>query len=279
MLPATRLAQLVEDRIGMQAMLSSQRLESLLDAVAPAERRDWVESLSRCPAHDPRWRRVADSVLNHETFFFRHPRQLRDLAEDILPALVQRRLRDGSCRLRVWSVGCSTGEEVHTIALLLREAVEAAGGPPLARWDVEIVGSDVSAPVLESARAAVYRATPGLNSFRDIPANARPWFDAVLSGRDSHWRPAPDLASRVRFVEHNLVSDPALLRDADLVLCRNLLIYFTEAQARVGVATLTQALAPGGALLLGPADGLREVPDLEKVCRPGAVFWRRRDER
>ena len=85
--------------------------------------------------------------------------------------------------------------------------------------------------------------------------------------------------NRVRFVEHNLVRDNAPLAGADLVLCRNVLIYFTEAQARIAVATLGRALAPGGVLLLGPADGLREVTGFEKVCHPGTVFWRKQDDR
>jgi chemotaxis protein methyltransferase CheR len=279
MQPATRLAQLVEDRIGMQAVLSSQRIETLLDAVAPADRGEWVDGLSRCAAHDPRWLSVANTLLNHETFFFRHPRQLRHLADDVLPELVRRRLQRGEHRFRAWSVGCSSGEEVHTVALLLRAAIAAAGGPAFDRWDVEVLGSDVSARVLESARASDYRVTPGLNSFRDIPAWARPWFDGVLVGGDGRWTPDPELARRVRFVEHNLVKDAAPLGDADLVLCRNVLIYFTEAQSRTAVATLGRALTPGGVLLLGPADGLREVTGFEKVCRPGTVFWRKQGSR
>lgn len=279
MQPATRLAQLVEDRIGMQAVLSSQRIETLLDSVAPADRGDWVDVLSRCTAHDPRWLHVTNTLLNHETFFFRHPRQLRHLADDVLPDLVRRRLQRGEHRFRAWSVGCSSGEEVHSLALLLRAAIAAAGGPAFDRWDVEVLGSDVSPRVLEGARTAEYRVTPGLNSFRDIPAWARPWFDGVLSGGAALWTPEPELARRVRFVEHNLVRDNAPLAGADLVLCRNVLIYFTEAQARIAVATLGRALAPGGVLLLGPADGLREVTGFDKICRPGAVFWRKRNGR
>ena len=93
-----------------------------------------------------------------------------------------------------------------------------------------------------------------------------------------------DMANKLRaYCEDELVALDqrvgVLLGDADLVLCRNVLIYFTEAQSRTAVTTLCCALAPGGVLLLGPADGLREVTGFEKVCHPGTVFWRKQDDR
>lgn len=274
---STRLAHLIEERIGMQAKLSIPRIAAMLETMAPAARQTWSKSLLDSQPDDPSWLDFIEDIFNHETFFFRHPRQLQHLAENVLPDLIRARRQRGETRFRVWCAGCSSGEEVHSIALLVRQSLASPEGGGVGQWDLEFLGTDLSSRILDTARRGHYVASPGLNSFRDIPDYAQDWFRAVLHEGCDVWSPDPNLARRMRFLPHNLTCDPPPLGDVDLVLCRNILIYFNLRHAHAAIATLAQALRPGGILVLGPADGLREAPGLEMVCDPQAVVWRKRE--
>jgi chemotaxis methyl-accepting protein methylase len=173
----------------------------------------------------------------------------------------------------VWCAGCSSGEEVYTLALLVRTAIAASAVTGAGAWNVSIVGTDLSLPMLELARAGRYALLAGLNSFRDVPEFARHHFTSILSAAETTWSAGPELRRLVRFSHHNLVSDPPPLDDADLVVCRNTLIYFDDVQQRCALAALEAALRPGGALLLGPAETASENGRLEMVCAGQALYW------
>ena len=209
----------------------------------------------------------------HETYFFRHPDQLRFLADELLPRLLQDRLDAGSTELRIWCAGCSSGEEVYTLGLLLQTAIAKSAQPSARAWNATILGTDVSAPTLELAREGNYALLAGLNSFRDVPEFARHHFSAIFSAAATTWSASAELRRLTRFQRHNLVLDPPALHDVDLVVCRNTLIYFDDAQSRSALASLAAALRPAGALLLGPAETASEAPSLRMVCSEQAVFW------
>ena len=191
-----------------------------------------------------------------ETYFYRHPEQLAALTRRLL-------LRQPLDRpLSIWSAGCASGEEPYTLAMLLLEAGRARAG------DL-ILATDVSGRALEAARAGHY----GEWSLRRL--------EPALRGR--FFRPAgrrlavsPEVRVPVEFRRHNLVTDPPPGQDFDLVVCRNVLIYFSAATAAAVLARLVSALRPGGYLVVGPVEAplLAGLP-VERLEDQGAILARR----
>ncbi|MHB8450181.1 MAG: CheR family methyltransferase [Mycobacteriales bacterium] len=158
---------------------------------------------------------LLEEVLVGETHFWRNPPQMAALEQELLPALLHRASRHGR-RLRIWSAGCSTGEEPYSIAILLAEELSGR-----LDWDVRVVASDVSQRALDAAATGVYG--PRALALLD-PERRRRWFSGEGPGR---WRIDPQVAALVEFRQHNLVTEPALFTPADpadVVLCRNVTI-------------------------------------------------------
>jgi chemotaxis protein methyltransferase CheR len=273
MTEAGELASLARSRIGLKPALSAPKIAALLAALPADERRTLYRDLVASDPEADAWRAFAEALLVHETYFFRHPDQLRLVADVLLPRLLRERLEAGRREVRIWCAGCSSGEEVYTLALLVQTAIAASALPSLPAWNVTILGTDLSAPTLELARAGTYRLLAGLNSFRDVPDFARHHFAAIFNAATTAWSASAELRRLTRFVRHNLVRDPPALEDADLVVCRNTLIYFDEAQAQAALASLAAGLRPAGALLLGPAETASEAGGLRMVCTEQALFW------
>ncbi len=190
---------------------------------------------------------LVDEVTVNETFFLRHTDELEQIewgAAAVRAAAAKRPA------LRVWSAGCSTGEEAYTLALLAAETLRSTHPP------VDVLGSDVSPTALSGARRGVY----GPRAIRLLDAERRARW-CVADG--DRLRVADPLRALVRFASHNLVVDP-LPPDGetpfDVIVCRNVLIYFDSPTATRVTAGLRGALAPGGQLLLGTADRLGSAP-------------------
>jgi chemotaxis protein methyltransferase CheR len=273
MADARDLIDLARARIGLKPALSAPKIEALLRSMSEGERRTFCRDLVQSDPDARAWRTFVEALLVHETYFFRQPDQLRLLADVLLPRLLQDRLDAGSRDVRIWSAGCSSGEEVYTLALLLQGAIASSAVPSAQAWNASILGTDLSAPTLDLARAGSYALAAGLNSFRDVPEFARHHFAAILGEAGTSWSPGPELRRLTRFARHNLIADPPPLADVDLVVCRNTLIYFDEAHTRAALASLEAALRPEGALLLGPAETVSEVSSLRLVCSEKTVFW------
>jgi chemotaxis protein methyltransferase CheR len=199
---------------------------------------------------DPRERvQMLDYVSTNETRFFREPRQFDFLKEELLPrwsAAAAAGLRPR--RIRAWSAGCSTGEEPYSLAMVLLSHF-----PPEAGWDVEIVATDLSTRVLDRARAGLF----SLKGAEDIPPPLlRRFMLRGTGGREGSMKAGPALRSVVRFARLNLHEDAYPPGGFDLILCRNVLIYF-DAAGKAGIlARLGERLAAGGHLLLGHAESL-----------------------
>jgi chemotaxis protein methyltransferase CheR len=234
----TRIAELIGRETGIaigSAQMSS--LRAALERAAPGRRA--AEVLSELPDDRVLLQRVIDEVTVNESYFFRHLNELRAIDWRGLLETAQ----DGV--VRVWSAASAAGEEAYTLAIL---AAEAFGSDP----PVSILASDICGPALVHGRAARYP----MRSLREVPAAVR----------ERHFVPAGDrlevrsgLRRLVRFRRHNLVLDsaPPLGEERfDLILCRNVLIYFDAPTAERTTAELESALRPGGQLILGAADRL-----------------------
>ncbi len=216
------------------------------------------------------WQSVINALAIGETYFFRDRAHFQLLRSHILPALMIQRRQTQT--LNIWSAGCATGEEVYSLAILLYEFL-----PDAADWNVRLIGTDVNARALEIARRAVYRPW----SFRHTEPALMRYFTPVEGGMQLK----PFIRDRVTFRHGNLFGGPPLPR-FDIILCRNVLLYFSPERAEAAEALLYDALVPGGWLLLGASEGLRSrrhtwvthifpgTPVFQKASRPDEPFMR-----
>jgi chemotaxis protein methyltransferase CheR len=258
-----QLADLVRDRSGI-VLHGKHRIHSLaaglakldpgLDAAAALRRaREPVGGKAFVAA-------LLEAVAVHETFFFR---QRDDLDAVDWHALLASARANGSAAVRTWVAGCSTGEEAWTLAIL---ATEALGEPA----PVSLLATDLSGAVLRRAELGHY----GPRSVRHVEAGPR---ERHLVPVGAEWVVGEPLRRLVRFQQHNLVTDPPPGERFELILCRNVLIYFDAPTVERVVRSLERALAPGGMLVLGAADRLCRLPDPEqrrvpRTARPAAPW-------
>jgi chemotaxis protein methyltransferase CheR len=215
---------------------------------------------------DPEERtRMVDRVSTNETHFFREPRQFEFLESCLVPAW-----QEGSPRLvRVWSAGCSTGEEAYSVAAVLQSALPSERG-----WQVRILGTDISTRVLERARSATWP----VDKAPEIPRRfLRPFFLRGYGSQEGRMKAGPELRAAVAF-EHRSLIDPVATpaETFDAILCRNVLIYFDAATKKAVIERLLSRLAPGGHLFLGHAESLHlQSHGMQAV---GPTVYRRRSE-
>jgi chemotaxis protein methyltransferase CheR len=263
-----QLADLVRDRSGIvlhgrhrihSLAAALEKLEPGLDAATALRRaRSPVDGRAFVAA-------LLEAVAVHETFFFR---QREDLDAIDWRALLASARADGSPLVRVWVAGCSTGEEAYTLAMLASEALcEPA--------PVSLLATDLSAAALRRAERGCY----GSRSVRHVEPALRSRH-LVQVGRE--WAVSELLRRLVRFAQHNLVTDPPPAERFELILCRNVLIYFDAPAVERVVRGLERTLAPGGMLVLGAADRLCRLPGSPRrpAARPAvpaaAPSWRAR---
>lgn len=267
-----RFRALIQDRLGIAcADWQEERLPALLhDRIRKTRSGDaptYLQFLAGTDLSSPELGALAEQLTVGETYFFREPRQLHALIA-ALPLAAARRRRSGG-PLRILSAGCSSGEEAYSVALLLREHNEQK--PPI---DASIMGIDMNPAALKKAREALYsawslRATPD-------PIKER-WF--IPAG--PAFRLRDEIRTMVTFEQRNLLTEGSLFYQPaafDVVLCRNVTIYFSpDATAKV-VERLERAIAPGGYLFLGHSESLRGLSDAFELMQTHDTFYyQRRD--
>jgi chemotaxis protein methyltransferase CheR len=231
------------------------------------------ESCARWLLSAPLTRHINEVLSSHlsigETYFFRESRSLEILGEEILTKLLQLR-RQNERRLRIWSAGCSTGEEAYTIAILLDRLI-----PDLKEWNITILATDFNPKFLRKAAQGVY----GEWSFRDAPVWLRErYFNKIGDGRfEIH----PRIRKMVTFSYLNFVDDvyPSLSNNTgamDVILCRNVLMYFTMQRAMQVTSNFYRALVDGGWLIVSPAEASNSLlSSFTPVEFPGAFLYRK----
>lgn len=227
----------------------------------------WLATL---PDQSPEWRRLAGHLTVGETYFFRDRACFDALEREVLPSLIAARREAGLSRLRLWSAGCATGEEAYSLAILLDRLL-----PDRADWALTILATDINPEALEAARRGCYRDW----SFRETPRWIR---DRYFHRRGAEtFEVAPRIRGMVTVAPLNLAEDgyPAVVTNTsamDLILCRNVLMYFTREAQRAVVARLKLALVTGGWLAVSPAEASAELfRPLVPVTFPGAILYRR----
>ena len=248
------------------------RVRRRMAAVGARDFEAYAALLAEPIAGAAEWRRLEGEVTVGETYFLRYVEQFTALRETILPELIAR--NGAERRLRIWSAGCATGAEPYSVAILVSELL----GDRLADWRVSILGTDINEEALTAAREGAF----GAWALRSLSAEQKTaWFspDGRRMRLKSRYR------SLVRFQHGNLLDllgpqAPLELVDFDLILCRNVLIYFHPDTVTALVAALANRLNAEGWLLIGHAE---PNPGLEAHAKPtplaGTIAYRRRDSR
>ena len=237
------IAALLEQRAGQQ--IAANRAWRIETALKPILRERGLASLDELVAQLVAARtgelgdQVVDALLNQETSFFRDAAVLDAVGD----AAQEMKAEAGDRRLRIWSAGCSTGQEPLSLAMLLAE--RGIGEGPCAP---EIVATDISPAALARARTGKFSQ---FEIQRGLPVRRMmTWFDTV--GGD--WVAKPELVRRVHFRQQNLTADPAPPGKFDIILCRNVLLYFSPTVRRTVFDILSSAIRPGGLLVMGAGE-------------------------
>jgi chemotaxis protein methyltransferase CheR len=239
------LAGLLEARTGQQLTMSRRwRIETALSAllrergIASLDELITILVMGKEPGLSSQ---VVEALLNNETYFFRDRTPFDTLARHALPELAIKRA--SKKRLRIWSAGCSTGQEVYSLSMLFADEPHKWQG-----WTIDILGTDVSSGVIDRARAGVYSQFEVQRGLA-ITQTVR-WFEEAPDG----WRIAEALRRNVRFQPHNLLEAPPSPGDFDIVLCRNVLLYLCSEKKALAFDRLASAMAPDGYLMLGAGE-------------------------
>ncbi|MDR3334508.1 MAG: protein-glutamate O-methyltransferase CheR [Treponema sp.] len=202
-----------------------------------------------------------DSITTNLTRFFRNQAHFDALERYVVPELLKIRRGSPGTTLKIWSAGCSTGEEPYSIAMLMNELLP----PP---WRFEIVASDISLKCLISGKEGFYEES----RIAGIPPNyLKKYFDKVNGG----YKVRPEIMSRIRFDYHNLKNDSGQ-RNLDMVFCRNVIIYFDEAAQTSVIKRFWDAMASKSFLFIGHSESLFGMDtQFEFVKTQWATFYRK----
>jgi chemotaxis protein methyltransferase CheR len=268
----TGWARLVNELCGVQldatkGYLIETRLGALLAETGSTSYQDLLNRV-RLDATRALRRRVIDAITTNETSFFRDLSPFELLRHKLLPELIDRR-RQATGRpptLRIWSAACSTGQEVYSTAIVLKELLG-----DLRRYDVRLLGTDIS-------NQAVAKASLGIYSELELSRGLPPvQLARHFTRQGNQWKIADELRALATFRNMNLLEAFSFPAPFDLIFCRNVAIYFSESDRRRLFSSLGRCLAPDGALLIGSTEALTGLcPEFEARRYLRSVFYEKR---
>jgi chemotaxis protein methyltransferase CheR len=247
-----RLCQYIHKRTGIH--LHDHQLDLLRQTVSSACEKfgyddcdDYLSVLESSSASSPELEYLIAGITVGETYFFRDDAQFSYLRRCWLPHILKQKQRSGDKQLRIWSAGCASGEELYTMAMLISEALGTQHN-----WNIHLLGTDINAKFLAQALAGRYRSW----SFRATSNHMR---DKYFTATGQEYAIKPELRAHTRFVYQNLIEDnfPAILtgtNNLDLILCRNVFIYFSEDVIRKILEKFSHCLNSDAILMLGASD-------------------------
>ncbi len=204
---------------------------------------------------------VAEAMTINETSFFRDTASFDLLREELLPALIA--ARRNTRTLRFWSAASSSGQEAWSLAMLLREHF-----PALASWKIDILGTDISAEMVTRSSSGCYQR---MEINRGLPAR---FLLKYMVRTGDEWEVSPDLRRMCRFQQRNLCDTPPTQERFDVILLRNVMIYFPPETRRKVLLTMHRSLAPDGMLFLGLSEQARMDSHWQTVLTAKAVWYR-----
>ncbi len=230
---------------------------------------DYYHFLRFDPSRRDELTRLAEVVTTNETSFFRNPPQLKIFQEKVLRKVLEEARKKGQKRLRIWSAGCSTGEEPYTLGIILHEELKME----LAAWDIKITANDLSEAVLAAARRGIYSDY----ALRTTPPEM---ISKYFTKEENVYRITPRVKQLVNFGQINLNDRLALKRveRSQIVFCRNVIIYFDDDMKKRVISSFYDNLLPGGYLLIGHSESLHNISRTFKPeHHPGAIVYAKQD--
>jgi chemotaxis protein methyltransferase CheR len=226
-------------REGKQILIAN-RLRRRLVSLQVATYEEYYSLLTSGRRAEAEMAHFIDAVSTNETYFFREGNHFTALSAVILPELFRT-----NKRVRIWSAGCSTGEEVYTLRIVADKAAQAAGVR-----EPEIIGTDISTTVIGRAREGIY----GERALRLVPPDAlKSYFVPAADG----FQVRDEARARVEFRVHNLFTDPPPWEGVNIIFCRNVMIYFDKAtQTKLVDGIFARAIHPDGYLFIGHSESL-----------------------
>ena len=204
--------------------------------------------------------KMLDAISTNLTSFFREEKHFDFLKQVVFPTYVADKSRAGFHRPRFWSAGCSTGEEPYSLAIWL---LEYFGKSP--RLDVKILATDISTKVLAQARRGVY---PAVRLEKVPPTVVRKYFQRGYGGQEGYFRVKPSLRKMIEFKRFNLM-EPLPFKEAfNLIVCRNVMIYFDKRTQQALTDKFYDALLDGGYLFIGHSETLTGIHHRFRYIRP-----------
>ncbi|WP_415716427.1 CheR family methyltransferase [Maridesulfovibrio sp.] len=252
---------------GNRKYLLENRLANRLKELNLKSFGEYYYYLQYDPGKKTELNKLFEVITTNETSFYRNPPQLKVFQTKVLPAVFDELRKKGRKRLRIWSAGCSTGEEPYTLSMIIHDVL----GPELKNWDIKITANDLSERVLKSARRAVYSEYSLRTTPREIIAK---YFDK--DGKQYKVKPA--IKQLVSFGQINLSDRMQVKRveRSEIVFCRNVIIYFDEAMKKKVINAYYDNLVPGGYLIIGHSESLHNITRAFKpVHHPGAIIYQK----
>ena len=227
-----------------------RRIMTRLRATGIEHTRDYISYLKNGDVAE--LEAFANAVTTNLTSFFRENHHFEYLAENILPEIATRKA-SGRRRLRIWSAGCSTGEEPYSIAMTLKESL-----PGIAQWDAKILCTDVDTEVIKTCKAGVY-ARGRIDKISQ--RQQKRWFRKGRSTEGEMVKVDPELQALTVFKPLNLMHDWPMTGRFDVIFCRNVIIYFDKPTQRILIDRFAEHLEDNGFLILGHSETLFNVSD------------------
>ena len=233
--------------------LVASRLDDLLEEFSLGSVKELINTLKNNPGTGLR-QRIIDAMTTHETSWFRDGYPYEILKKVILPEIANRNAGE----VRIWSAACSSGQEPYSISMIIQEFLrEHPGSLSFA----QIVSTEISTSMLQKAREGLY---DRMSLSRGLSQERK---DRFFSPDGDHWQIKREIRDRVVFKQLNLMDSFMLLGKFDVVFCRNVLIYFSDAAKEDILRRITQTLRPGGYIFMGGSESLSRVADEFEILR------------
>jgi chemotaxis protein methyltransferase CheR len=256
---------LIEQRSAILFDSSRERFFStrLLDFIEEKHLSSGTELLRHIKSSSIEYESLLEQLLTQETSFFRYPAVYEALEKQIVPEIEERKFWQNPRVLRIWSAGCSTGEEPYSIAITLCEALKFSEA-----WEVEVLATDISRKALRHAERGLYRS-------RTLQNLAPQRVDAYFSESKSGYQVRPRIRKMISFAQMNLI-EPVYVGKLDCIFCMNVLMYFSAERRRAILQRFYDALEPGGYFLLGHSETLSNLEmKFESVVRGDCRIYRK----
>ena len=264
----SEIRMLIEERTGIhfdesRERFFSTRVREHMHARGFARGNELLRSVRKTNVE---YESLLERLLTQETSFFRYPAVYEAFEKRVLPELHVSKFWKNPRTIRVWSAGCSTGEEPYSIAITIADSLSFADA-----WNVEILATDIGRQALKHAEAGVY-------SGRSLASVNAKQLATHFTNHDGKYQVKPRLRKMISFAPMNLAS-PVYVGRMDLIFCMNVLIYFTEERRRALVQRFYEALEPGGYLFLGHSESISKMPvKFQAIVLGDCIMYRKPTE-